>query len=32
LKSGNIVGGNIKLLSELLQRLGPHLTPALKAV
>jgi myo-inositol-1(or 4)-monophosphatase len=31
LKSGNIVGGNIKLLSELLQRLGPHLTPGLMA-
>jgi myo-inositol-1(or 4)-monophosphatase len=32
MKSGNIVAGNLKLLSELLQRLAPHLTPALKAV
>ncbi|HTE14587.1 MAG TPA: inositol monophosphatase family protein [Burkholderiales bacterium] len=31
LKSGNIVGGNIKLLDELLKRLAPHLTPALKS-
>ncbi len=32
MKSGNIVAGNLKLLSELLQNLAPHLTPALKAV
>lgn len=31
LKSGNVVGGNLRLLHELLQLLGPHLTPALKA-
>jgi len=31
LKSGNIVGGNIKLLAELIARLAPHLTPALKS-
>ena len=32
LKSGNVVAGNLKILSELLQHLGPHLTPALKKV
>ena len=32
LKSGNVVAGNLKLLSELLQHLAPHLTPALKAM
>ncbi len=32
MKSGNIVAGNLKLLSELLQHLAPHLTPTLKAV
>ena len=32
MKSGNVVAGNLKLLSELLQQLAPHLTPALKAV
>jgi myo-inositol-1(or 4)-monophosphatase len=31
LKSGNVAGGNIKILDELLQHLAPHLTPALKA-
>ena len=32
LQSGNIVAGNLKVVSELLQKLAPHLTPALKAV
>jgi len=31
MKSGNVVGGNIKILDELLRHLAPHLTPALKA-
>jgi myo-inositol-1(or 4)-monophosphatase len=31
LKSGNVVGGNIKILDELLRQLAPHVTPALKA-
>ncbi len=31
LQSGNVAGGNIKILAELLQHLAPHLTPALKA-
>jgi myo-inositol-1(or 4)-monophosphatase len=31
MKSGNVVGGNLKLLHEMLQLLAPHLTPALKA-
>ena len=32
LKSGNVAGGNIKILDGLLRHLAPHLTPALKAV
>ena len=32
MQSGNIVAGNIKVLSDLLKCLGPHLTPALRAV
>jgi hypothetical protein len=31
MKSGNIVGGNIKLMSEMLQLLGAYLTPALES-
>ena len=31
LKSGNIIGGNLTLFSEMVKRLAPHLTPALKA-
>jgi len=32
LKSGNIVGGNLKLHEALVAQLAPHLTPALKSV
>lgn len=31
MKSGNVVGGNLKLHAALVERLAPHLTPALKA-
>ena len=31
LKSGNIVGGNLKLFEAMITTLAPHLTPALKA-
>ena len=30
LKSGNIVGGNLKLFEAMIATLAPHLTPALK--
>lgn len=30
LKSGNIVGGNLKLFAAMISTLAPHLTPALK--
>jgi myo-inositol-1(or 4)-monophosphatase len=31
MKSGNIIGGNLTLLSQMVKQLAPHLTPALKA-
>ena len=31
LKSGNVVGGNIKLFEQMIKHLAPHLTPALKS-
>ena len=32
LTSGNIIGGNLTLLSQMVKQLSPHLTPALKAM